>query len=48
MKKSSVERWMLDRNDMIYHSSPGKSPDLSPIEQIWGVIKEFAKKKKQG
>ena len=45
-KKSSAGRWMLDHNDVVYYFNPGKSPDLSPIEQIWGVMKEFIKKKK--
>ncbi len=45
-KKNSVGRWMLDHNDIVYYFNPGKSPDLSPIEQIWGVMKEYIKKKK--
>ena len=45
-KKSSVGRWMLNHNDVVYYFNPGKSPDLSPIEQIWGVMKEYIKKKK--
>jgi hypothetical protein len=46
-KKNSVGRWMLDHNDVVYCFNPGKSPDLSPIEQIWGVTKEYIKKKSQ-
>ena len=37
---------MLDHNDVVYYFNPGKSPDLSPIEQIWGAMKEDIKKKK--
>ena len=36
---------MLDHNDIVYYFNPGKFPDLSPIKQIWGVVKEFVKKK---
>ena len=45
-KKSSVGLWMSDHNDVVYYFNPGKSPDLSPIEQIWGAMKEYIKKKK--
>ena len=37
---------MLDHNDVVYYFNPDKSPDLSPIEHLWGVMKEYIKKKK--
>ena len=45
-KKNGADRWMLDHNDIVYYFNPGKSPDLSLIEQIWGIMKEYIKKKK--
>jgi Transposase len=45
-KKNSVGRWMLDHLDVVYYFNPGKSLGLSPIEQIWGVMKEYIKKNK--
>lgn len=42
--ESSVERWLY-RNHVPLLQLPANSPDLNPIELIWGEIKKFINKK---